>query len=227
MKIAILGTGTVGQTLAAKLDSIGHSISIGTRDVTGTLARDAKDAFGNPPYKVWAAAHPNIGLDTLANAAASGEIVINALSGAGALDGLALAGEANLDGKIVLDISNPLDFSRGMPPSLFVSNTDSLGEQIQHRFPSARVVKTLNTVNAYLMVDPRQLADGNHTMFVSGNDPDARRQVAGWLTEWFGWREVIDLGDITTARGTEMLLPLWLRTWGAVKTPMFAFQVVR
>ena len=227
MKIAILGTGPVGQTLAAKLDSIGHSISIGTRDVSGTLARAAKDAFGNPPYKVWAAAHPKVQLDTMANAAASGEIVINALSGAGALAGLALAGEANLDGKIVLDLSNPLDFSKGMPPSLFVSNTDSLGEQIQKRFPGARVVKTLNTVNAYLMVDPRQLADGNHTMFVSGNDPDARRQVAGWLKEWFGWREVIDLGDITTARGTEMILPLWLRTWGAVNTPMFAFQVVR
>lgn len=227
MKIAILGTGPVGQTLAAKLDSLGHSISIGTRDVSGTLAKEAKDAFGNPPYKVWAAAHPKVQLDTMANAAASGEIVINALSGAGALAGLALAGEANLDGKIVLDLSNPLDFSKGMPPSLFVSNTDSLGEQIQKRFPGARVVKTLNTVNAYLMVDPRRLADGNHTMFVSGNDPDARRQVAGWLKEWFGWREVIDLGDITTARGTEMLLPLWLRTWGAVNTPMFAFQVVR
>jgi 8-hydroxy-5-deazaflavin:NADPH oxidoreductase len=166
-------------------------------------------------------------LDTLANAAATGEIVINALLGASALAGLTLAGEANLDGKIVLDLSNPLDFSNGMPPSLFVSNTDSLGEQIQRRFPRARVVKTLNTVNAYLMVDPRQLAGGNHTMFVSGNDADARRQVAGWLTEWFGWREVIDLGDITTARGTEMLLPLWARIWGAVKTPMFAFQVVR
>jgi hypothetical protein len=217
----------VGQTLAAKLDSIGHDVTIGTRDVTGTLARDANDTFGNPPYKVWAAAHPKVRLDTMANAAARGEVVMNALSGAGALAGLALAGEANLAGKIVLDVSNPLDFSNGMPPSLLVSNTDSLGEQIQRRFPAARVVKTLNTVNAYLMVDPRQLAEGDHTMFVSGNDPEARRQVAGWLTEWFGWRDVIDLGDITTARGTEMLLPLWVRTWGALKTPMFSFRVVR
>ena len=127
----------------------------------------------------------------------------------------------------MLDLSNPLDFSKGMPPSLFVSNTDSLGEQIQRRFPEARIVKTLNTVNAYLMVDPRQLAGGDHSMFVSGNDPEARRQAAGWLTEWFGWRDVIELGDITTARGTEMLLPLWARTWGALKTPMFSFRVVR
>ena len=227
MKITILGTGPVGQTLAAKLDTIGHAVTIGTRDVSGTLARDAKDLYGNPPYKVWAAEHPKVQLDTMEHAAARGEVIINALAGAGALAGLALAGEANLAGKIVLDLSNPLDFSKGMPPSLFVSNTDSLGEQIQRRFPEARVVKTLNTVNAFLMVDPRQLADGDHSMFVAGNDPDARRRVAGWLAEWFGWRDVIDLGDITTARGTEMLLPLWLRTWGALNTPMFSFRVVR
>jgi len=227
MKITILGTGPVGQTLAAKLDTIGHAVTIGTRDVSGTLARDAKDPYGNPPYKVWAAEHSQVQLDTMEHAAARGEVIINALAGAGALAGLVLAGEANLAGKIVLDLSNPLDFSKGMPPSLFVSNTDSLGEQIQRRFPEARVVKTLNTVSASLMVDPRQLADGAHSMFVAGNDPDSRRRVAGWLAEWFGWRDVIDLGDITTARGTEMLLPLWLRTWGALNTPMFSFRVVR
>ena len=227
MKIAILGTGTVGQTIAAKLDSLGHAVTIGTRDVADTLAREAKDALGNPPYKVWAAAHPKVALETLANAAARSEVVINALSGAGALAGLALAGAANLAGKILVDISNPLDFSRGMPPSLFVSNTDSLGEQIQREFPAARVVKTLNTVNAYVMVDPHKVAGGDHTMFVSGNDGAARKQVAGWLAEWFGWRDVIELGDITTARGTEMVLPLWVRTWGALNTPMFAFKVAR
>lgn len=227
MKIAILGTGMVGQTLAAKLDSIGHDVVIGTRDVAGTLARETGDVYGNPPYRTWAAAHPGVRLETLAGAAAHGEVVINALAGAGALAGLALAGEANLAGKILLDLSNPLDFSRGMPPSLFVVNTDSLAEQIQQRFPATRVVKTLNTVNAYLMVDPQQLAGGDHTMFVSGNDVDARHRVAGWLTEWFGWRDVIELGDITTARGTEMVLALWARVWGALNTPMFAFRVVR
>ena len=227
MKIAILGTGVVGQTIAAKLDSIGHDVTIGTRDPAGTLARDGNDAFGNPPFKVWAAAHSKIRLDSMASAAARGELVINALSGQGALPGLEAAGEANLAGKILIDISNPLDFSRGMPPSLFISNLDSLGEQIQARFPKTRVVKTLNTVNAYLMVDPGQLAGGDHTMYVAGNDPDARRQVTGWLTEWFGWRDVVELGDITNARGTEMLLPLWVRAWGAVKTPMFSFKLVR
>ncbi len=227
MKIAILGTGMVGQTLAAKLDGLGHDVVIGTRDVAGTLARDTPDAMGNAPYRTWAAAHPRVRLETLPAAAAHGELVINALSGAGALAGLAAAGETNLANKILLDISNPLDFSRGMPPSLFVSNTDSLGEQIQQRFPATRVVKALNTVNAHLMVNPAQLAGADHTMFVSGNDGDARRRVAGWLTEWFGWKDVIELGDITTARGTEMLLPLWIRTWGAVGTPMFGFRVVR
>jgi predicted dinucleotide-binding enzyme len=227
MRIAILGTGTVGQTLAAKLADLGHQVTIGTRDVTETLARDAKDAFGNPPYKVWAAAHPTVALDTLARAAANGEVVINALSGAGTLAGLAAAGEANLANKILIDIANPLDFSKGMPPSLFVVNTDSLAEQIQRQFPLTRVVKALNTVNAYVMVDPAKVAGGEHSMFVSSNDVEARKQVAGWLREWFGWRDVIELGDITTARGTEMLLPLWVRTWGALGTPMFAFRVAR
>jgi len=227
MKIAILGTGPVAQTLAAKLDSIGHDVQLGTRDVATTMARSDKDAFGNPPYPVWAAAHPKIKLGTMASAAAHGELVINALSGAVAIAGLTSAGEANLAGKIVLDVSNPLDFSNGMPPSLFVSNTDSLGEQIQARFPAARVVKALNTVTASVMVDPQQVAGGDHTMFVSGNDPDARRQVASLLKEGFGWRDVLELGDLSTARGTEMLLPLWLRTWGALGTPMFGFRVVR
>lgn len=227
MKIAILGTGMVGQTLAAKLDSLGHDVQIGTRDVAGTLARDTPDGFGNPPLRVWAEAHPRVGLATMAAAAAHGEVVFVALSGAGALPGLDAAGAANLAGKILIDASNPLDFSRGQPATLSICNDDSLGEQIQRRFPATRVVKTLNTVNAHLMVDPQQLAGGEHTMFVSGDDPEARRRVAGWLTEWFGWLDVVELGDITTARGTEMLLPLWLRAWGAVKTPMFGFKLVR
>ncbi len=227
MMIAILGTGPVGQTLAAKLAAIGHDVTIGTRDPAATLARADQDSFGNPPYKTWAAAHPRVKLDTFAAASQRADVVINALTGAGALAGLGLAGDAGLAGKILIDVSNPLDFSKGMPPSLSVSNTDSLGEQIQRAHPAARVVKTLNTVNAYLMVDPGQLAGGDHTMFVAGNDPEARRQVAGWLKEWFGWRDIVELGDITTARGTEMLLPLWLRTWGAVGTPMFSFKVVR
>jgi predicted dinucleotide-binding enzyme len=126
---------------------------------------------------------------------------------------------------VLVDIANPLDFSQGMPPSLFVSDTDSLGERIQRRFPQARVVKALNTVNAYVMVDPKRVAGGDHTTFVSGNDADAKKEVLG-LLEAFGWSDVVDLGDITTARGTEMYLTLWLRIMGATQNPMFNIKVV-
>ena len=227
MKIAVLGTGVVGQTLAAKLDSLGHDVRIGTRDPRATLARDTPDPFGGAPFPQWAAAHPRIGVVRFADAAAHGEVVVNALAGRVALDGLRAAGADRLAGKVVIDISNPLDFSKGMPPSLTVCNDDSLGEQLQRAFPAARLVKAPNTVNAYLMVDPGQLAGGAHTMFVSGDDPEARRQVSGWLREWFGWQDVVELGDMSTARGTEMFLPLWVRTFAALGNPMFSFKLVR
>jgi len=166
----------------------------------------------------------NVG--SYAETAAHGDILINATAGTGSLAALELAGADNLGAKILIDIANPLDFSQGMPPSLAVVNTDSLGEQIQRAYPSLRVVKTLNTMNAYLMVDPRQLADGDHDIFVSGNDAAAKAEVSELLRE-FGWSRIIDLGDITTARGTEMILPLWVRLYGALDTPMFNFKVVR
>jgi predicted dinucleotide-binding enzyme len=227
MKIGILGTGGVGRSLAARLASLGHVVVLGTRDVKEAMADEKPDAYGNPPYRQWQELHQDIRLAPLAEAAAHGEIVINALAGVGTLPGLHAAGAGNLNGKILIDVSNPLDHSTGMPPALFVANTDSLGEQIQRAFPQARVVKSLNTVNAYLQVEPGKLADGAHTMFVSGNDADAKREVTRILEEWFGWQDVIDLGDISAARGSEMLIALWGRVWGALGTPMFAFRVVR
>jgi len=143
------------------------------------------------------------------------------------LDGLKAAGEANLSDKILIDISNPLDFSKGMPPTLFIVDTDSLAEQIQRLFPATHVVKTLNTLSAHLMVNPNALADGDHHLFVSGNNADAKAAVTGYLKQWFGWKNVIDLGDITTARGTEMILPIWLRLWGALGTSNFNFKIVQ
>jgi 8-hydroxy-5-deazaflavin:NADPH oxidoreductase len=226
MKIGVLGTGPVGQTIAAKLAELGHGVCIGTRDPAATLARSAPDLFGNPPFRVWREKHPNIEFGTFAQAATHGELLVNATQGAGALDALKAAGEKNLAGKILVDISNPLDFSKGMPPSLTVCNTDSLGEQIQRAFPQAKVVKALNTMNAYLMVGPRQLADGAHTVFVSGNDAAAKQTVTA-LLESFGWKDIVDLGDITNARGTEMMLPIWVRVFGATKNPMFSFKLVR
>jgi 8-hydroxy-5-deazaflavin:NADPH oxidoreductase len=227
MKIGMIGTGMVGQTLAGKLDSLGHEVVIGTRDPAATLARTSPDMMGNPPFKVWHEAHTRVKLATFAEAARHGEIVIGALTGSAALDALRAAGEENLAGKVLVDISNPLDFSKGMPPTLFVSNTDSLGELVQRAFPKARVVKTLNTVNAAVMIEPGLVDGGDHSVFMSSNDPEAKAVVRRMLTEWFGWRDVIDLGDISSARATEMLMPIWLRLWGALGTPMIGFKVVR
>ena len=227
MQIGIFGTGVVGQTIAAALAAKGHTVMIGTRDPKATLGRDTGNAFSSTPFKVWHAANPGIQLGTFAEAASFGEAIVNATSGDGALPALQAAGADALGDKIMLDISNPLDFSRGMPPSLSVCNTDSLGEQLQRAFPRLRVVKTLNTTNAMVMVNPGAVAGGDHSMFVCGNDADAKTKVKGWLGEWFGWRDVIDLGDITTSRGTEMLLPIWVRLWGALGTPMFNFKIAR
>ena len=224
MRVGVLGTGVVGQAIAGKLSELGHEVVVGTRDPDQTLGRQEPDVFGNPPFGAWQAEHPEVRLAGLADAAAHGEVVVNATAGGAALEALRLAGAANLDGKVLVDVANPLDFSQGMPPSLSVANTDCLGECIQREFPTARVVKTLNTVNASLMVDPGLVGGGDHTVFVSGNDPEAKALVTGLLTE-FGWRDVVDLGDITTARGPEMLLPLWLM--GSLGTPMVNVKVVR
>ncbi|MCX5317646.1 NADPH-dependent F420 reductase [Streptomyces sp. NBC_00154] len=225
MRYAVLGTGVVGQTIAAKLASLGHEVVVGTRDPQSTLARTEPDGYGNPPFSQWLEAHEQVHLETFTEAAAWGEAVVNTTAGAGSVQALESAGSANLAGKVLIDIANPLDFSQGMPPSLNPVNTDSLGEQIQRTFPDVKVVKALNTMNCQIMVDPSRVP-GEHTVFVSGNDTDAKKQVAELLAS-FGWSEssVIDLGDITTARGTEMLLPIWLRLWGAVGHADFNFHI--
>lgn len=225
MKIGVFGTGVVGRTIAGKVLELGHAVRIGTRDPAATMARSEPDKMGTPPFKTWKEQHPGVELVTIAQAAAHGELLVNAMSGTGSIDALKLAGDA-LSGKVLLDISNALDFSKGLPPTLAVCNTDSLGEQIQRTFPALKVVKSLNTVNANVMVGPKTLAGGEHTMFVCGNDAGAKATVTS-LLQSFGWQDIMDLGDITSARGTEMYLPLWLRLWGAVKTPAFSIKVVR
>lgn len=225
MNIAVLGTGMVGQALAARLLELGHDVVVGTRDPQATRSRTEPDAMGNPPFSAWLEAHPAAGLATFAEATAAAELVVNATNGSGALPALEQAGADNLAGKVVLDISNPLDFSAGFPPTLFVKDTDSLGEQLQRAFPQARVVKTLNTLNASLMVEPKALGQES-SVFVSGDDEAAKATVTE-LLESFGHTDVIDLGDISTARGTEMLLPVWLRLMGALGTPAFNFKIVR
>jgi predicted dinucleotide-binding enzyme len=209
--MAVLGTGVVGQTLAGKLAEVGHDVMVGTRDPEAALARTESPNEWSPAFGAWHASNPSVGVGTFEQAAAHGESVINATSGTASLAALEAAGAGNLAGKILIDVANPLDFSQGMPPVLSVANTDSLAEQIQRAFPDARVVKTLNTVTASLMVDPRSLADGDHDLFVAGNDAEAKARVREWLEAWFGWKRFVDLGDITGARGAEMFLPLWLR----------------
>jgi predicted dinucleotide-binding enzyme len=226
MRIAVLGTGVVGQALAGRLADLGHDVTVGTRDVEATLARTAPDGMGNPPYSIWAATRPAVRLATFAEAAARAELLVNATSGTTSVAALEAAGTDNIADKVLIDIANPLDFSGGFPPTLFVKDTDSLGERIQAAFPRLKVVKALNTLTATLMVHPAQLAGGHHSVFVSGNDADAKKTVIG-LLESFGHTDVIDLGEISTARGTEMVLPLWLRLMGALNTPMFNLKVVR
>lgn len=225
MKIAVLGTGMVGQALASRLSGLGHTVTVGTRDPQATLARTEPDGMGNPPFSAWATDHPEVGIATFAAAAASAEMVVNATSGFGAMPALEQAGADNLAGKALIDISNPLDFSNGFPPSLFVKDTDSLGEQIQRAFPDTRVVKALNTLTANLMVNPKELG-ASSTIFIAGNDATAKATVTE-LLESFGHSDVIDLGDISGARGTEMLLPVWLRLMGTLGTANFNFSIVR
>ena len=226
MKISVLGTGAVGRALAGRVAQLGHEVVIGTRDPQATLARTESDAMGTPPFSAWHSDHPEVVLLPFADAAAGGELIVNATSGGSSLDVLALAGAENLAGKVLIDIANPLDFSAGFPPTLFVKDTDSLGEQIQRAFPDVKVVKTLNTLNASLMVDPVKLAGADHSIFVSGGDAEAKAVVTE-LVRSFGWKDVIDLGDLSTARGTEMLLPIWLRLMNALGTPAFNFKIVR
>ena len=206
MKIGIIGTGMVGQALAAKLSELGHDVVIGTRDVSATLARTSPDGYGNPPYRTWQAQHPKIRLATFAEAAAHAEIVINATSGGISVAALTQAGEENLNGKILIDIANPLDFSKGMPPSLSVCNTDSLSEQIQRAFPRVKVVKTLNTVNATVMVDPVRLAGAelapcydphSHIVYAAGREHVSHVWVNGEL--------VVDNGNLTTIDTNDVL----------------------
>ena len=221
MNVAVLGTGMVGQAMAGRLHQLGHAVTVGTRDPGAALARSEPDGFG-----AWHEQHPDIAVATFADATDGADLVVLATAGTATLGVLERVGSERLAGTVVLDISNPLDFSEGMPPTLFVANDDSLGEQVQRAYPEAKVVKTLNTMNAFLMVDPQQLDEGGFTTFVSGDDPEAKATVRD-LLESLGHQDVIDLGDITTARGTEMLMPIWIRLWSSLGTPMFTFKVVR
>jgi predicted dinucleotide-binding enzyme len=215
MRIGILGTGMVGQAIGSKLIQLGHEVKMGSRTADNEKATQWVKANGVRASQ-----------GTFADAAAFGEILFNCTAGMASLNALRMAGPANLKDKILIDIANPLDFSKGMPPTLAICNTDSLGEQIQRTFPDVKVVKTLNTMNCNIMVNP-SLVPGEHDVFICGNDAEAKTIATQILKDWFGWKSVIDLGDITNARGTEMLLPIWIRLWGVFGHANFNFKIVR
>jgi len=206
----------VGRTIGGKLAELGHEVKMGSREA------------GNERAVAWAAqAGEGASEGSFADAAAFGEVVVNATAGMASLEALEAAGAGNLAGKVVIDVANPLDFSQGRPPALGVCNTDSLGERIQRAFPEARVVKALNTVNAGVMVAPNELGEST-SLFVCGNDRGAKARVIE-LLETFGWLsgDIVDLGDITGARGAEMYLPLWVRMMGALDTGKFNIRIVK
>ena len=230
MKISIIGTGTVGQTFASRFIALGHEVMMGTRNVSEKLASTARDNYGNPPFSEWHAANKSVKLGAFSDAASFGEIILNATNGGASIDALKLADVKNLEGKILIDLANPLDFSKGMPPSLIpgLSNTNSLGEEIQKTFPGVKVVKTLNTMWCGLMVNPEMIGGGDHINYISGNDADAKSKVTTLLKQ-FGWKNenILDLGDISGARATEAILPIWLRVWGVTQNGAFNFKLVK
>lgn len=229
MNIAVLGTGSVGQTLSAKLLVLGHKVMIGTRSVSEAQTRTTKDGYGNPGIGEWIKSNPGVKLATLADAIAFGQLIINATQGGKSIEALKAGNKEDLDGKIIVDIANPLDFSKGMPPVLMpeLCNTTSLGEEIQKAFPKSYVVKTLNTMWCGLMVNPAMIGGGDHHNFLCGNNPEAKIEVRKLLNQ-FGWKEenLIDLGDITSSRGTELVLPIWLRIMSVKHNGAFNFKIV-
>lgn len=230
MKIAIIGTGIVGKTIASKLVELNHDVMMGTRNVSDKLASTATDNYGNPPFGEWIKTNSKVKLGSFAEAAAFGELVVNATNGSNSITALILAGTKNLAGKVLIDIANPLDFSNGMPPSLLpgLNNTNSLAEEIQRTFPDTMVIKTLNTMWCGLMVNPNLVGNGDHINFISGNNSEAKNKVIKLLNQ-FGWldKNIFDIGDITGARATESLLPIWLKVMGVTKNGAFNFRLVR
>src|ERR1035437_5264645 len=229
MKIAVIGTGAVGKTIASKLVELKHDVMIGTRTVSDKLTSTAQDIYGNPPFSEWLKSNSKVRIGSFAEAASFGDLVVNATNGGNSVTALIHAGAKNRAGKVLIDLAKPLDFSNGIPPSFLpgLNNTNSLGEEIQKTFPDSLVVKTLNTMWCGLMINPGLIGNGDHVNFISGNSEKAKTKVETLLNE-LGWpdKNIIDLGDITGARGTEALLPLWLRVNGVIKTGAFNFRII-
>jgi predicted dinucleotide-binding enzyme len=225
MKVGILGTGDVGKSLGAALAARGHDVMLGTRDPVKKMAEKANE--DSISFREWQSNYRKVRLGTFAEAAAHGEILMNATAGHGSVEAMAKLRPAEIKDKILIDVANALGPWGEGPVQLFVANSDSLAERIQRAHPGLRVVKALNTVSFHLMVSPAGLAGGDHDVFVAGDDPDARDRVGRFLREEFGWRTVVDLGDLTAARAMEMMIMIWIKIWEALGTADFNFKVVR
>jgi len=220
MNIGVLGTGMVGETIATALIEKGHQVRMGSRsannDKAATWVKKSNNKASQGDFN---------------DAAAFGEIVFLCLNGAYALDAVRSINAASINGKVVIDLTNPLDFSKGMPPRLLegLNNSTSLGEEIQAVLPGASVVKTFNTINSNVMVNPKLVNNGDHTLFICGNDNDAKNKVKQFLVDTFGWKSenLMDLGGMITARGTEAYVPFWVMMMQATGSPMFNIKVVK
>jgi 8-hydroxy-5-deazaflavin:NADPH oxidoreductase len=229
MKIAIFGTGMVGQTLAVALAAQGHSVTIGTRDVVASLANTQPNSYGMPGFGAWQQQHKAFLVASFADAAAWGDLLINATNGAVILDILKEVPATHLDSKVMIDAANSLDFSQGMPPRVGIQDRAgaSIGERLQAAHPRLRVVKALNTITARAMLNPAAVQGGHSTLFIAGNDAAAKATVTS-LLQSYGWKDILDLGGISSAAATELIMPLWLRVWGTLgQTTVFNFKVVR
>ena len=227
MKITILGSGMVGQVLASKFIELGHEVWMATRDPEITKARTDPNPMSGISFSSWYAKNPDVTLCSFGQVPEDSDLLINATAGVISLKALEAVSEKILKGKVLLDLANPLDFSKGMPPSLTVCNTDSLGEQIQRTYPSTKVVKGLNTLNWQVMVAP-EMVPGEHQVFICGNDADAKAVVNSLLHE-MGWPDsrILDLGGIEASRGTEMLMPFWMSLMGSLGTAVMNYKIER
>jgi 8-hydroxy-5-deazaflavin:NADPH oxidoreductase len=224
-KVAVFGTGTVGQTIARELVTQGYEVTIGTRDVANSMSKTEPDNWGNEPVFRLIAEFPQLKLETFEDAKVDKQLIILAIGGSYVMEVLELCGQLK-EGTDVLDLTNPLDMSKGFPPSLFTDSTFSLAEQIQAKYPNINVVKSLNTMTNKIMVNPETMTDcGN--VFVCGNDDDAKERVT-LILKSFGWPEasILDLGDLSGARGMEMLMPLWLRLFKIRGNANFNWKIV-
>jgi predicted dinucleotide-binding enzyme len=223
MKVGIIGSGVVAQTLGAKLVELGHDVVLGTRD---PKKLDEKKNMAGTLNEWLASVKNKAKIVTFKEAAAHGEILINATHGQASVDALKMAEADKVGPKVLIETANELDFSKGMPPRALSSQDRSVAINIQKAFPNLKVVKSLNTIGANLMVNPKALKGGEHTMFMSGNDKDAKVKVSEILKS-FGWTDIMDLGPIEMAHGQEMLMAMWVALYSSLQNGMIGIKVQR